>query len=245
MILEKLENLERAEEVLDLKKDAKHVSAVLKELKEDLESREDLVGLTAPQIGYNERIIALKFEDGIRFFINPLYVFRDKLKMNIEPWYGKHYLIPRFEKIEFGYTKPNGVIEQLEFNSNVAFIFQQLYEVLEGLQPSDYGVELNQEFFEATDEERQEVIDAYADSLVRLSNNLKQEIEDDPILREQQHTIDFLTSVAMGETKIAKPLTSPTAPKMNRAMRRAHMKEAKKLAKLIKEHTQDDKQATD
>ena len=46
------------------------------------------------------------------------------------------------------------------------------------------------------------------------------------MLRERQHTIDFLTSVAVGETQLA-------PKKMNREQRRKAQRDAKKLSKKL------------
>lgn len=226
MILENLDNLERANEVLDLKKEADTVSKVLVELKNELDSNEELVALSAPQLGYNLRIFALKFSDEIRFFINPLYVKREDLQVSKEHWGKKNYLIPRFKKVEIIYMRENGVLAQLTFTEYTSCLIQQMIDILEGLQVSDYGLKLDKDFDSASEEEQTQIVDMYLESLCEIKGILREEIENDPTLHDRQKTLDFLTSVAKGETKIARP-------KPNREQRRAMEKQKKKTAKAF------------
>lgn len=228
MILKELKDLTRSMEVLDLKKEADDIVPILKDLSDELFANDNLIALSAPQIGHNVRIFALKFSDEIRFFVNPLYVKRKELFVNREKCYSlgdQEYLIPRFKSVEFIYTKTNGKVEQLTFEGIAATQFQQMYDLLEGLTLEDYGLPIDPDFDELSEEEQRDITDQYLNSLTQLLDCLQEDIKSDPILREQQHTIDFLTSVALGETKIAQP-------KMNREQRRKANKQAKKMAKM-------------
>lgn len=227
MILENLDKLERANEVIDIKSDADRISGILKELRDELKSHDDLIALSAPQIGHNDRIFALKFNDEIRYFLNPLYVHRDELTISKEKWGKKNYLIPRFKKVEIIYMQSNGMPEQLVFTDYTAQLLQQMIDLLEGLQPSDYGLKLDKDFDDATKEEQEQIVNAYLESLGDIHASLKEEINNDPELHDRQRTLDFLTSVAKGETKLNKP-------KLNREQRRALAKQQKKAAKAFK-----------
>ena len=232
MILTELKDLTRSIEITELKDQAEEISNILKELKEELESHDNLVALSAPQIGKNVRVFALKFQDEIKFILNPLIVKRDKLIINRETNIScgeQEYLIPRFDKVEFIYMKPTGVPEQLEFSGLAAHLFQQMNDLLEGLQLSDYGLPIDSDFDDLTEDEKSTIIEQYMKSFDGLLTNLRKDIEEDPELRDQQHTIDFLTSVATGKTQIAQKTP-------NRATRRANQKMAKKLAKHFKEN---------
>lgn len=230
MILTELKDLSRSVEITELKEQAEEISSLLEELKTELESHDDLFALSAPQIGKNVRLFALKFADEIKFILNPLIVKREKLLVSREKNIScgdQEYLIPRFDKIEFIYMQPNGMPEQLEFNGYAAYLFQQMNDLLEGLQLSDYGLPIDADFDELTDDEKSEIISQYMNSFDGLLDNLRKDIDEDDELREQQHTIDFLTSVATGQTQIAQR-------KPNREQRRANAKLAKKLAKQLK-----------
>ena len=174
----------------------------------------------------------MKFKDEIKFILNPLIVKREKLLVSREKNIScgdQEYLIPRFDKIEFIYMQPTGVPEQLEFNGYAAYLFQQMNDLLEGLQLSDYGLPIDSDFDELTEDEKSEIISKYMESFEELLGNLQKDIDEDPELREQQHTIDFLTGVATGKVKIA-------TKQPNRATRRANQKYAKKLAQQLKNH---------
>lgn len=232
MILTGIKDLSRSIEITELKDQADLVSSILSELKSELEADDNLFALSAPQIGKNLRVFALKFTDEIKFILNPLIVKRDKLVISREKNIScgeQEYLIPRFDKVEFIYMQPSGVPEQLEFNGCAAYLFQQMNDLLEGLQLSDYGLPIDDDFDELTEDEKSEIISQYMKSFDSLLGNLREDIENDADLREQQHTIDFLTGVATGEIKIA-------TKQPNRQQRRTNAKLAKKLTQQLKNH---------
>lgn len=228
--MEQEQKLTRAMEILDLKKEADTLVPILEQIDKKLKENEELLCLSAPQLGYNIRVFALKFADEIRYFVNPLYVKRKNLIVNVESCSTlgeQKYLIPRFKNIEFIYTKTNGMVEQLIFNDLAAFQFQQMYDFLEGLTLEDYGVPIDDDFFELSKEEQDEIVSNYLKSCESLLQNLQEDINSDPTLREMQHTVDFMTSVAVGETKLSEK-------KMNREQRRLAQKQARRKAKQFK-----------
>lgn len=199
-------------------------------LKEELENNEKLVCLSAPQINVKERIIALKFEDGIKFLINPLTLNTKDLTVSRETCIScgdQEYLIPRFKSVEFMYTKPNGQYDHLEFKDVAAFLYQQMNDMLDGLLLSDYGLPIDNDFDELTKEEQETIVKEYLKSFSEARDYIQSEINLDPKLRERQKTIEFITSVAKGETKLQ-------THKPNRETRRRLQKEAKALNKVMK-----------
>lgn len=227
-------NLGRALEVIVNKENKDEIDNMLREIITKLNTDEKLLCISAPQLDRNYRVIGIKFSDGVQLFINPLYVTRDKLEPTIETWEDKKYLILRFDKIEIIYTQGNGTPRQVELSGDVAKMFQQMYDTLEGLCPSDYGLEVDDDFINASKEEQGEVVEAYIQSLRDIHSSLKEEINENDELRELQHTVDFMTSVAKGETTIAKKETKP-----NRATRRYQAKMNKQLKKVIMQDIKD------
>ena len=233
-------NLGRALEVIVTKENKDEIDNMLREIITKLNTDEKLLCISAPQLGRNWRVIGIKFSDGVQLFVNPLYVTRDKLEPTIETWGDKKYLILRFNKIEIIYTQGNGTPKQVEFNGDVAKMFQQMYDTLEGLSPSDYGLEVDDDFINASKEEQGEVVEAYIQSLKDIHASLKEEINENDELRELQHTLDFMTSVAKGETTIAKKEVKPNRAtrryqaKMNKQIKKAIMKDLKERDKELK-----------
>lgn len=73
---------------------------------------------------------------------------------------------------------------------------------LEGILLSDIGLEIDDDFDNATQEEKDELINWYLDTLDLKAKELDTEIKNDPELSQMQSSIDFMTSVLKGETKL-------------------------------------------
>lgn len=218
---------ERAEEFFDIPTKKLEVDVLKNDLKKALMENKDLISISAPQIGKNLRVIALRFEDGIHYFFNPLGAKFNDFKIVVETWEGKKYLHPRFNKIEFCYQKDNGIPEQLELTDYPAWVFQQQLELLDGITTDNLGIEVDDDFFDADEETKNTMINQYVEYLQKRHTDLQEEIEEDPALKDRQRAIDFFTSVAKGETTLASSVTKQP----NRATRRAQAKQVKKLQK--------------
>ena len=73
---------------------------------------------------------------------------------------------------------------------------------MEGILLSDIGLEIDDEFENASQEEKDEVISWYLDTLDLKAKELNNEVENTPELKELKNGIDFMTSVLTGKTKI-------------------------------------------
>ena len=91
----------------------------------------------------------------------------------------------------------------MSFNKNeiISCIRHEL-DHLDGLLISDVGVEIDEDFHNATEEEQQEVINAYLDALDIKKKEIDTEINTTPELKQLSDGIDFMESVYKGETKI-------------------------------------------
>ena len=79
-------------------------------------------------------------------------------------------------------------------------VFQHCIDHLDGLLLCDVGLEITPEFDKASDEEKEELIKLYMDSLDIKRKELEKEIEGDKDLKQLSDAIDFLESVKKGET---------------------------------------------
>lgn len=236
MILEKLENLKRAEEILDIRDNAEKLVEILQTLDNDLTNTKDLFALSAQQIGHNIRLFALKFSEGNAFFINPLIKHKENPTISREKCITcgeQEYLIPRYKNIEVIYTRTSGYVEQIALSGGAAYSFQQMFDLLDGIQLSDYGLPIDDDFDKASDDEKREVIEEYLKALHKFNGDLNNEIENDDEMRDIKHTIEFYTGVATGEIELKKP-EEQVPHKPNRSERRRLAKEQRKRNKQLK-----------
>lgn len=179
-------------------------SEIVLALKKTLE-KENLTALSAPAIGYNKRIFVIKFNEEIKTFINPIIVKYDGLTLNREKCSsipGKEFIIPRNTDIKVMYQRANGAIESRQIIGLAAMVFQHEMQHLDGILLSDIGLELDENWDTFTEEEKNEILKMYLESLDMTQKTLEQEIEEDPTLKQTSDAIKFMTSVATGETKL-------------------------------------------
>lgn len=204
-------------------------------LMEDSLKASNLNYLTANQLGLNERIIMVKYEDNtIHTFINPLITdFSKEMFMSREKdlFDGKEYLIPRKKIIEVTFANKNGMLKKIIYKEGAAALLQNLIELLEGVFVSDYGLEVIPEFDEASDEEREEVIKAYIESLNIQQKDLQEETKNNPFMNYIDESIKELSQQFKEEDEQIKEKEIKT----NRKQRRNQEKIIKKLKQLTKE----------
>ena len=201
---------ERCDE-FDLTKKNNEAQEIIVKLKQIIRSDETIAGLSAIQIGYNKRIICINFNGDIRTFINPIIEKAEGLELSRESCHsipGKEYIRIRQNKITVTYQTPLAKIETVELAGMAARVMQHHIDHLDGLLISDVGLEIDEDWDNATDEERQEVIDYYIDSLDLRAKEISKEIAEDKDATQLSNAIKFMNSVREGKTKIEQlPLT--------------------------------------
>lgn len=201
---------ERCDE-FDLTKKNNEAQEIIVKLKQIIRSDETIAGLSAIQIGYNKRIICINFNRDIRTFINPIIEKAEGLELSRESCHsipGKEYIRIRQNKITVTYQTPLAKIETVELAGMAARVMQHHIDHLDGLLISDVGLEIDEDWDNATDEERQEVLDYYIDSLDLRAKEISKEIAEDKDATQLSNAIKFMNSVREGKTKIEQlPLT--------------------------------------
>lgn len=191
---------------IDPQKDGKLTQEIILALKTTMREN-NLQSLTAPQIGYNRRIICLRFGDNdYRTFINPAIENNVGMTMSRESCssiINKEFIIPRFNKVSFYFTTPLSKVEKCNLVGRAAHVFQHAMDHLNGVLLSDIGLEVDDLFDNATEEEREEVIKMYAESLDLRHKELEKEILEDDELKQLDDAIKFITSVKEGTTVLA------------------------------------------
>ena len=205
-IITDLEKLGVRSDEIDVRKGGKKVQEIVLALKNTIREK-GLVGLSAPQIGEPYRIFCLAFDQGknIKTFINPIISGVDGFELSKETCSsipGKTFIRPRHTKIQAMYLTPLGKAESTSLVGFAARVFQHHIDHLDGLLLSDVGLEVDKDFFDATDEERAEVIKAYLESLDIKEKEIKQEIEEDSDLKAQSDAIEYMQGVATGKIKV-------------------------------------------
>ena len=204
IITDELQLSERAVEI-DVRTQATEMREIIKALKDTMREK-GLSSLSAPAIGYNRRIFCIDFKDSeIKTFINPIIAQAKGMQLSIEKCVcipDKEFMRPRNNDLMIIYQRPTGQIENRQIVGMSAIVFQHELDHLDGLLISDVGIEIDEDFHNATEEEQQEVINAYLDALDIKKKEIDTEINTDPELKQLSDGIDFMESVYKGETKI-------------------------------------------
>jgi peptide deformylase len=184
------------------------VSSTIKNLKDTILASKSLVDLAAPQIGKFDRIFCIRFANGdIRAFINPMISKTDGLHMvrEISPSLpDRAFIVPRHNRIIAMYQTPTGKPEESVFEGVVAEIFQHMVQILDGVLISDIGLEVFEDFDNASEEEKNEVLTAYFNELKSREEKMNKEIEENEDLKKTRDAIRFLKGVATGEITVEK-----------------------------------------
>lgn len=186
-------------------KENKDLQNIVLCLKNTIRANEGMLGLSANQIGFNKRIMCLNFNGDIRTFINPILTNVEGFELSREKCSSipdKTFIRTRHSKVNVTFQTPLGKIESVELIGVAAKIMQHHIDHLDGLLLSDVSLEVDEMFDNATQEEREEVINMYLDSLDLAKKQIDKEIEEDPEYKQMSDAIKFIQSVESGETKI-------------------------------------------
>lgn len=195
---------ERADEI-DVRKEGELARSIVLDLKDILRSKKDIVALSAPQIGISKRIFVIKFNNELKSFINPIISGTKGLELSREKCSSipkKQYILPRHNEIEVVYQTPLGKVESRKLIGLAAKVFQHQMNHLDGLLISDIGFEVDKDFDKATEEERQEVIQAYLESLDIRQKEVEKEISENEDLKKMSDAVEFIGKLQKGEIEI-------------------------------------------
>lgn len=188
---------------IDTRKEGKLLQEIILALKATMKAN-DLISLTAPQIGYNRRVMCMRFgKNDYRTFINPLVENNTNFQFARETCSsipGKTFVMPRFNNVKLFFTTPLGKVESTKLSGMSAWKFQHCLDHLNGMLSSDIGLEIDEMFDNATDEERAEVLRMYAEALDIRQKDLEAEIAKDKNLSDINNAAKFIASVKSGET---------------------------------------------
>ena len=196
---------DRCDEINPKKQNAEMRATILA-IKEVMEAKK-LSALAAPQIGYRNRIVCLKFGDKQPItYVNPFITKVNGFTLSKEADISipnKTFIVPRNVEVEVQYCTPLGQWMTQKMTGMTAFVMQRMINMLDGLLISDIGLEIDEEWDKATDEERAEVIKAYCESLDITMKDVQKDIEDsDGTLKKVYSAIKFTEGVNSGKVKL-------------------------------------------
>ena len=206
-VITDLSNLYEWSTEIDPRREGKLLQQIVLDLKDTMRSNK-FEYLTAPQIGYNYRVFCIKFgKSDYRTFVNPVITNTSAFQLVREHCLSlpeKTFIMPRFGNIEVIYVTPLGKIESRKIVGRSAVVFNHCMDHLNGLLINDIGLEIDEDFDNASEEEKEAILKLYAESLDIRSKQLQEELKEDDELSKINDAIDFIASVTTGETKIEK-----------------------------------------
>lgn len=189
---------------IDAIKENNEMRKIIVELKKTIREKK-LLGLAAPQIGYNKRIIVINYNGNLITYVNPVLFNQKGLTLsreNCPSIPGKQYIRIRNQEVTMNYVNPRGGISAERFTGAAAIIAQYLCDILEGVLLSDIGLEIDENWDKFTEDERNELLDMYLDSIDLKRKQLQEEIDNDPDLKKIDDGIKFMTALQKGEVKL-------------------------------------------
>lgn len=202
---------------------------LVEDLKETLKAHPERTYLCANEVGVPKRMFAVKFDEDVLVFSNPIYQHRGEFGLirEKEPSTDKEYIIPRCKDVTICYQNEKSEPNATKFKEDASIVISQAMDCIDGIHAFDYGLEIIPEFDEATEEERMELIKVYLNSLKDLDYTLDKVLSEDDDTKLAWKDFKFNRALATGEIERDKePVVKP-----NREQRRFWQKLQKRLAK--------------
>lgn len=203
-IITDLEKLSDFAEEVDCLKENSLVRETTLDLKHTIQAQ-NLTYLTGPQIGVNKRIFCINFSGDIRTFVNPVQGVTKGFVLSREDCAsipGKEFIVPRNSEVALMYQTPTGKVQSNKFKGKAAFVLQAALQSLDGLYISDVGLPVLDGWDDLSEEEKDTIISDYLESLDIKKKEIDKEIASDETLSKVVGAMNFIESVAKGETKI-------------------------------------------
>lgn len=211
---------------------------IISKIKESMEADKTILALSAPQIGINSRIFCIRFNDIIKTFINPIVTKKDKYEIRPESFVsmpGKEILITRPEELTVVYYTDEFKYEENKLLGAAARLFDQHYQLLDGILPSELGlvsdVETDGSLADLSEEEIKQVTEIYKQFIKVKTEALQKEIRENPELEKQYNSLKFTEKVINGDAAIVSGDGSPKTNKKAQAIAAISLKKAEQANK--------------
>lgn len=218
-IITDLEQLSTPSEKIILMEDGKllteEASEIIGELKEVMESNKDIIALGAPQIGINKRIFGIRFNDVLKFFVNPIITKKSKASLSVETLInlqGKEILLSRPEEISAVYYNEEFKYEDNKFIGPAAKIFDQQVQLLDGVLPTELGlvsdIETDGRIADLSEDEFKEVVEIYKKFIAIKSKALEASITENEEEAKAYKSLKFTENVITGKAAVVRESTA-------------------------------------
>lgn len=212
-IITNLEKLREPSEPLKfIDKDGQHIEEgkeILAQLINVFEQNPSVIALAAPQIGINKRIFGIRFNETIKFFINPIVTKKSGLVIAPEIFLsapGKEYLIGRPKEVTVIYTNQDFAYEDNKLLDGAARIFDQMIQLLDGVLPNDLGlesdIELDGSLANASEEELAEYCEIWKQYVKIKLSKLEEEINSNEISKNVYQELRLSEMVINGKVAV-------------------------------------------
>lgn len=209
-IITNTDKLNFISETIDLRKDNNLARDIILNLKETMR-KNNLKGLSAPQLGYNKRIFCIRYgEDDIRTYCNPVIDKVIGLQLSREKCSslpGREFIRIRHPEINVIFQNPLGKTLSQKLRGAAAYLFQHHMDHLDDLLLSDVGLEIDEQFDKATKEEQDELIAVYLDSIDVKAKEAKKLVDEDSELKQISDGTDFINQVKEGKVILGETVT--------------------------------------
>lgn len=203
---------ERADEI-SLDEDRKLAFRIAGELKRAVLDN-GLQALSAPQLGYPYRLLCIRFQTksstpDVRVYINPIISHTKGftlVRQKDVSLPGRGFIHPRSTEINMMYQTLEGGSFISTFTGAVAFQLQQEVDLLDGMTLETIGLEVDELFDTASEEEKNELLEAYLKAVDEYKSKLEAEIKENPDLSAINNAAKFMSQVESGEIRIEKNL---------------------------------------
>ena len=206
---------------VDFDTDKKRISEIVEKLKYRI-SKDNLIAISAPQIGEKVRIFCIRFTtkqngktfDKVHTFVNPVIVGMKGFVLDREKDISlpdREFIIARNNDINVVFQTEKGESVEHKFSGKIAAFIQLMVDHLDGILLTDMGLEIDHLFDEATEEERNELLKAYTEWITGYQEKLTKDIEEDKELSSMNDAIKFIQSVRSGETNLGAPIEIDTS----------------------------------
>lgn len=212
-IIEDLEKLRTPAEPLKFIKETGYDKTegleIIAKLKEIMEANKHILTLTAPQIGINKRIFVIRFDNSIKFFIDPIITKKSGVIIAPETFLGlpnKEILISRPKEITAVYYTEDFKYEENKFIDAAARVFDQSAQVLDGILPDVLGLvsDINEDgpLADLSENEIKELTDFYKNYVKVKLKSLEKAIKEDADLTKEYDSMKFSEGVVNGRIQV-------------------------------------------
>ena len=196
---------DRAEEI-DLDKDFKLAQKIVSDLGSYM-IKHNVGALAAPQIGYPYRIFCVMYKTkkktDIKAYINPVITTIGGfilIRQRCENLPGREFIHPRYTKIGLSFLDIDKESKGFDFVGQTAFAMEQMMDILDGIFIDEVGLEIDHQFEEASEEEKNQLLAVYMNQLQKYKKELNKEINSTPELKQIKDAVEYMQSVKEGKT---------------------------------------------